>query len=127
MQNDQCRSMCFILHFALYILHFAIAAIRYAPSDTASAPCAAGMSCALPSVSSAFAAGAAAAAASAAISSFVFFGFGKLAGAPGSGTLFGADSFASAAFCAASCVPLVPYFLISTATFSDGCAPTPNQ
>jgi hypothetical protein len=48
------------------------------------------MSCDLPSVSSAFAAGAAA--------SFAFFGFGKLAGAPGSGTDLGCASFSSAAF-----------------------------
>src|SRR5690349_14152671 len=62
----------------------------------------------------------AAAAASAAISSFDFFGFGKLAGAPASGTLFGTANFSRAAFWAASCVPPVPYFLISTATLSDG-------
>ena len=43
------------------------------------------------------------------------------------GNDFRRASFSSAAFCAASCVPFVPYFLISTATFSDGCAPTPNQ
>ena len=50
-----------------------------------------------------------------------------LTGATLSGTDFGVDNFSSAAFCAVSCVPFVPYFLISTATFSDGSAPTPNQ
>ena len=80
-----------------------------------------------PSASSRFAAALPPLAAAAAASPLVFFGFGKLAGAPGSGTAFGCASFSSAAFCAATCVPFVPYFLISTATFSDGCAPTPIQ
>ena len=46
---------------------------------------------------------------------------------PGSGTDLGCASLPRAVCWAAACVPFVPYFLISTATLSEGWAPTLSQ
>jgi hypothetical protein len=48
-------------------------------------------------------------------------------GSPASGTTFGIANRSRAACWAEAALPPEPYFLISTLTFCDGKAPTPNQ